>query len=169
MGPVFTEIDIDAPREKIQDYLMDFATRKELYGDSVEDFRLLRVNSRGVGAGARFRFARRSAWADSSITAAEPGRVSERGVTGSYNKTGTGTEWELAEAPNGVTRLRLSYWTEPTGLAKALDRLTGGAGWHERRLKRAAARLRDLMEAEAAPVAAPVQVAGGNRHTTGVF
>ncbi len=169
MGPVFTEIDIDAPRAKIHDYLMDFSTRKELYGDSVEAFRLLRLNSRGVGAGARFQFSRRAAWADSAITADEPGRISERGVAGNYNKTGTGTEWELSESPAGVTTVRLSYWTEPTGFAKVFDRFTGGAGWHSRRLKRAGSRLRELMESDEAPVTVPVKVAGGNRHTTGVF
>lgn len=168
MGPVFTEIDIDAPREKIHDYLMDFATRKELYGDSIKVFRLLRLNSRGVGAGARYQLTRRDAWADSSITAADPARISERGVTGNYNKTPTGTEWELADNPSGVTTVRVSYWTEPTGFAKLFDRFTGGTGWHSRRIKRAGARLRDLMEAEAAPVTAPVKVAGGNRHPTGV-
>ncbi|MDQ2622611.1 MAG: hypothetical protein M3Y45_06180 [Actinomycetota bacterium] len=168
MGPVFTEINIDAPREKIHDYLMDFATRKELYGDSIGDFRLLRLNSRGVGAGARFQFSRRDAWADSSIISADAGRISERGVGGSYNKTVTGTEWEFAENPNGVTTVRISYWTEPTGFAKVFDRFTGGAGWHSRRLKRAGARLRDLMEAGPSPVATPVAVAGGTRHPTGV-
>lgn len=169
MGPVFTEIDIDAPREKIHQYLMDFATRKELYGDTVRDFRLLRLNSRGVGAGARFQFSRRNAWADSSITYEDAGRISERGVGGSYNKTATGTEWELTESPNGVTTVRISYWTEPTGFAKLFDRFTGGAGWHARRLKRAGARLRDLMEAERPPVTAPVKVAGGTRHPTGIL
>lgn len=168
MGPVFAEIDIDAPREKIHDYLMDFSTRKELYGDSVKTFRLLRLNSRGVGAGARFQFTRREAWEDSSITAAEPARISERGVTGRYNKTATGTEWELAEAPSGVTTVRISYWTEPVGFGRLFDRLTGGTGWHTRRIKRAGARLRDLMESERPTVAAPVVVAGGNRHPTGI-
>lgn len=169
MGPVFAEIDIDAPREKIRDYLLEFATRRELYGDSIDQFRLVRINSHGIGAGARFRFTRGRAWADSSITEAEPGRVSERGVAGRFNRTPSGTEWELDESASGVTRVRLSYWTEPSGTAKMFDRFTGKAGWHRRRLRRAASRLRDLMEAANTPATAPVEVAGGKRHEVGVF
>lgn len=169
MGPVFAEIEIDAPRERIHEYLMDLATRRDLYGDSIRDFRLLRLDSRGIGAGARFQFRRRSTWTDTSIVASElPRRISERGETGRFNRTGTGTEWELAESAAGVATVRVSYWTEPTGVAKAFDRLTGGAGWHRRRLKRAARRLRELIEADQASAEA-VGVAGGNRYATGVL
>jgi hypothetical protein len=168
MGPVFTELDIDAPREEIFDYLMDFNTRPFLYGDTVEDFRLLRIDPRGVGAGARWRFKRKSAWADSSIVAAEePARISERGVCGRYNNTPNGTEWELEETGTGVTRVRISYWTEPTGMSKYFDRLTGGYGWHRRRLDRAGRRLREAVESGRTE-RAQVSVAGGNRHATGV-
>jgi len=92
MGPVYAEIDIDAPREQIFDYMLDISTRPVLFEDSISNFRLLRLESRGIGSGARFQFKRRSKWADTSITAVEePFRISERGVTGNYNKTKTGT------------------------------------------------------------------------------
>ncbi|MBK5109795.1 MAG: SRPBCC family protein [Thermoleophilia bacterium] len=170
MGPVFAEIEIDAPRERIHEYLMDIATRPDLYGDSIQNFRLLRLDSRGIGAGARFKFRRRTAWADTSIVASEPPRrISERGETGRFNRTRVGTEWELAESAAGVSVVRLSYWTEPSsGMSKHFDRLTGGAGWHRRRLKRAAKRLRELIEADRASTE-PVEVAGGNRYATGVL
>lgn len=168
MGPVFAEVDIDAPREEIFEYLLDFETRPFLFADAVEDFRLLRLDPKGVGAGARWRFKRKDVWADSSITAAEsPRRISERGVTGSYNRTSTGTEWELEETPGGVTRVRISYWTAPTGMARAFDRLTGGAGWHRRRLEKAGQRLREALES-GREERVDVPVAGGNRHATGV-
>lgn len=168
MGPVFAEVDIDVPREEIFEYLMDFDTRPFLYGDSVRKFRLLRLESRGIGAGARWQFKRKKAWADSVITSVEsPRRVSERGVTGRYNKTATGTEWEMEETPTGVTRVRISYWTVPTGMSKMFDRMTGGAGWHRRRLKGAGQRLREAIES-GREEKAEVPVAGGSRHATGV-
>ena len=168
MGPVYAEIDIDAPREMIFDYLMDMATRPVLFGDSVLHFRLLRLESRGIGAGSRFQFKRRKAWADSSITATEaPGRISERGATGNLNRTKTGFEWEIAESSAGVSTLRLSYWTEPTGWAKLFDRLNGGSRWYSRFVKRAASELRSRIEAERTATA-QVGVAGGNRYATGV-
>ena len=71
MGPVYAEIDIDAPREQIFDYLLDISTRPVLFEDSISHFRLLRLESRGIGSGARFQFKRRSKWADTSITAVE--------------------------------------------------------------------------------------------------
>ncbi len=168
MGPVFTEVAIDAPREEIFEYLMDFDTRPYLYGDAVENFRLLRLESRGVGAGARWQFKRKKAWADSAITEADPPRrIAERGVTGSYNRTRTGTEWELEETATGVTRVRITYWTVPSGFSKAHDRLSGGAGWHRRRLDKAGRRLREAVES-GREERVDVPVAGGNRHATGV-
>ena len=168
MGPVYAEIDIDAPREMIFDYLMDMATRPDLYGDSVSSFRLLRLESQGIGAGARFQFKRRKAWADSAITATEsPNRISERGATGNLNRTKTGTEWEIADSAAGVSTVRLSYWTQPTGWAKLFDRFTGGSRWYGRFVKRAAAELRSRIEAERTATS-EVGVAGGNRYATGV-
>jgi uncharacterized protein YndB with AHSA1/START domain len=168
MGPVYAEIEIDAPREMIFDYLMDFATRPDLYGDSISDFRLLRLESRGIGSGARFRFKHRDAWADSAIVATEsPRRISERGATGKLNRTPTGTEWEIDEAPSGGSIVRVSYWTEPTGMAKMFDRMKGGTGWYGRLMKRVAKELRERVEAERT-TAVPVGVAGGNRYATGV-
>jgi len=168
MGPVYAEIDIDAPRELIFEYLMDIATRPALYGDSVSGFRLLRLESRGIGAGARFRFKRHKAWVDSSITAAEsPRRISERGFAGNLNKNRTGTEWEIAEGPQGISTVRISYWTEPAGMAKHFDRFTGGARWYSRLMKRTANELRERIEAERTATE-QVGVAGGNRYATGI-
>ena len=168
MGPVYAEIDIDAPRELIFDYLMDVATRRDIFGSSIMDFRLLRLESRGIGAGARFRFKRRKAWVDTAITSVErPRRISERGNGGRLNLSKTGTEWEIVEGAGAMSRIRISYWTEPAGMAKHIDRLTGGSRWYGRLLKRAAAELRERAEAERVATER-VEVAGGNRYSTGV-
>ena len=168
MGPLYAEIDIDAPRELIFDYLMDMATRPALFGDAIVSFRLLRLESRGIGAGARFQFKRRKVWVDSSITAAEaPRRISERGTSGQLNKGKSGFEWEMAEAAGGITTVRISYWTEPAGMAKYFDRMSGGSRWYSRMLKRAANELRDRIEEEKMATD-QVAVAGGNRYSTGI-
>jgi hypothetical protein len=168
MGPVYAEIEIDAPREQICDYLMDIATRPILFGDAIRDFRLLRLESTGVGAGARFRFKRRSTWIDTTITAVDhPRRISERGSGGHFNRGRNGFEWEIAESASGVSSVRLSYWTEPRGFARLTDRLTGGAGWYRRRLKHGLDRLRDRIETDRTG-SDPIPVAGGNRYATGI-
>ena len=169
MGPVYAETEIDAPREMIFDYLLDIGTRPALFGDSISDFRLLQLETRGVGAGARFRFRRRSAWNDSTITAAEsPRRISERGGTGRLNRNRAGFEWEIDEAANGVSTVRLSYWIEPHGFYRHFHRLTGGSRWYTRQMRRALRRLRELIEAERMATE-PIGVAGGNRYETGIL
>ena len=169
MGPLFAEIDIDAPREVIYEYLLDIATRPKIYGDSISDFRLLRLETRGIGAGARYRFKRRSAWVDTTITAVDPPRrISERGGTGRLNRNRCGTEWEIAESANQVSRVRLSYWVEPHGVYRHFHRLTGGSRWYGRQLRHALRRLRDMVEADQME-ADRIRVAGGNRYETGVL
>lgn len=169
MGPLYAEIEIDSPREVIFEYLLDIATRPKIFGDSISDFRLLRLDTRGVGAGARFRFKRRSAWVDTTITAVDPPRrISERGGTGRLNRNTTGTEWEIAESANGVSLVRLTYWVEPHGVYRHFHRLTGGSRWYGRQLRHAVRRLRDMVEADQME-AARIRVAGGNRYETGVL
>ena len=168
MGPVYAEAEIDAPREEIFEYLLDYLTRPVLFGDSASDFRMLQLDPRGVGAGARFRFRRRSAWVSLAITGAErPSRVSERGSTGRGNQTPAGMEWEITETEGGPSRVKVFYWTEPSGLAAVPDRLTGGAGWYGRLLKRVLAHLREEIEGGREEAAA-LSVAGGNRFETGI-
>ncbi len=153
----------------IYDYLLDIATRPKIFGNSISGFRLLRLDTRGVGAGARFQFRRRSAWVDTTITAVDPPRrISERGGTGRLNRNRTGTEWEIAEATNGVSLVRLSYWVDPHGFYRHFHRLTGGSRWYGRQMRKAVRRLRDMVEAEQME-SDRITVAGGNRYETGVL
>jgi len=169
MGPLYAEIEIDAPREVIYEYLLDIATRPKIFGDSISEFRLLRLDTRGIGAGARFRFKRRSAWVDTTIFAVDPPRrISERGATGRLNRNMTGTEWEITEAANGVSVVRLTYWVDPHGFYLHFHRLTGGSRWYGRQLRHAVRRLRDMVEAERME-SDDITVAGGNRYETGVL
>ena len=167
MGPVSAEAEIDAPREAIFEYLLDVASRPVIFGPDMQEFRLFDLDSEGRGAGYRFRF-RRGGWVGMTLASSErPNRVSERGETGRGNRTPAGFEWELSETVPGLSRVRLSYWTEVTGPAAALDRITGHAGRYERILKAALGRLRDQVE-EGSEEVEPIAVAGGNRFETGV-
>ena len=54
MGPVSAEIEIDVPRERAFEAIADLAAA--LFTDHfLSDFHLTRIESTGVGAGARFR------------------------------------------------------------------------------------------------------------------
>jgi len=168
MGPVYAEAEIDAPREEIFEYLLDYLTRPVLFGESASDFRMLRLDPRGVGAGARFRFRRRRAWVSLAITNAEsPNRISERGSTGRGNQTPAGMEWEISESESGLSQVKVYYWTAPSGVAAVPDRITGGAGWYGRLMKRVLTRLREEIEGGREEAAA-LSVAGGNRFQTGI-
>jgi uncharacterized protein YndB with AHSA1/START domain len=171
MGPVSAEIEIDAPRELVFARIADLALRPSFTDHFLSGFHLTRIESSGVGAGARFRLASplRSVWMDSAIAELdEPHRIVERGRGGRGNRIPMTTVWELTEGAGLLTRVRVSHWTEPSNpLDRALETLSGNSISAQRGWREALRRLRDLLESgEAAPAA--VAVAGGNPHATGI-
>lgn len=151
MGPISVTVPIDAPRERVFAVISDLANRPSFLGETVEDFRLARLDSAGVGAAARFRFADGGPWVATAIDEVEPPhRLFERGRTGRLDRIPAFTAWELVEgAGPGGCELTVSYWTQPTHPAdRVADRLRGG----ERRLRRgwraALRRLKELVESE---------------------
>lgn len=171
MGPVSAEVEIDAPRERVFEMVGDLALRPSFTDHFVSEFRLTRIESRGVGAGARFRLALppRSIWMDTAIVEAEsPQRIVEHGRGGRANRIPSTTVWELREGAGPLVRLRVSFWTEPSSIVdRVLEKLSGSAMRLERDWRQALRRLRDQLESEASP-ARPVAVAGGNAHATGI-
>ncbi len=171
MGPVSAEVEIDVPRPRIFAALSDLGLRPAFADHFLADFHLTRIESAGVGAGARFRFAvrPRPVWMDTTIVELEgPHRVREHGRGGRANRTLSTTVWELTEGPGSLTTVRVSYWTEPPNpLDRALELLSGASIAYERRWREALHRLRDLLEAGELGEGR-VAVAGGNRHLTGV-
>jgi uncharacterized protein YndB with AHSA1/START domain len=171
MGPVSAEIEIDAPREQVFAALADLARRPSFTDHFLSGFHLTRIESSGVGAGARFRLSSplRSVWMDTSIVEVEePYKLVERGCGGRANRIPMTTVWELTEGSGSLTAVRVSHWSKPSNpLDRALEVLAGNSISARRGWREALRRLRDQLEG-AAPAPAPIAVAGGNPHATGI-
>jgi len=171
MGPVSAEIEIDVPRQRAFDAVADLALRPGFTDHFLSDFHLTRIESRGVGAGARFRFdvRPRRVWMDSTITEVEePYRLLEHGHGGRGNRIPSTTLWELTEGPGALTTVRVSYWTEPSNpVDRALELLSAASISYERGWREALRRLRDQLESGELDQRR-LAVAGGNPHATGI-
>jgi hypothetical protein len=155
MGPVNAELAIDVSREDAFDFIGDLSNRPAFTDHFITDFHLLRIESTGVGAGARFRFTAppQAIWMDTTIIELErPQRISERGRGGRWNRIPSATEWELIAGPGSLTTVRVTYWTEPSHPLDRLKEVLGGASiWYGRDWAAALRRLRDLLESEEGP------------------
>lgn len=170
MGPISAEIEIDVPREEAFAKLADLAARPSFTDHFLTDFHLTRIDSEGVGAGARFRVKAplRKVWMDTTIVALEePFRIVEEGRSGRANRIPNHTVWELTEAAGGLTAVRVSNWTEPGHLDRGLELLSAGSVFQARGWREAMRRLRDGLESDE-PAAERIAVAGGNRYATGI-
>jgi uncharacterized protein YndB with AHSA1/START domain len=171
MGPVSAEIEIDVPRQRAFDAIADLALRPVFTDHFLSDFHLTRIESGGVGAGARFRIAvrPRRVWMDTAIAEVEePHRLLEHGRGGRGNRIPSTTLWELTEGPGALTKVRVSYWTEPSNpIDRALELLSGASIPYERRWREALRRLRDQLESGELDQRR-LAVAGGNPHATGI-
>jgi hypothetical protein len=172
MGPVSAEIDVDVSREEAFALLSDLARRPSFTDHFLTGFHLTRIESSGVGAGARFRFQLpfRKVWMDTTIEELDsPHKIVERGRGGRVNRIPQTTVWEVLEGPGGLSHVKVSHWTEPTNpVDKALEKLAGTARFEERGWREAMRRFRDLLEADSAERTRPIAVAGGNRYATGI-
>jgi hypothetical protein len=170
MGPVNAEVAIDVPREVAFDFVADLANRPAFTDHFVSDFHLLRVESSGVGAGARFRFFAppQAIWMDTTIVELErTQRISERGTGGRWNRIPSATEWELIAGPGPLTTVRVTYWTEPENSLDRLKEVIGGASiWYGRDWAKALRRLRDLLESKRRD--GRPAMAGGSGYSTAV-
>jgi uncharacterized protein YndB with AHSA1/START domain len=171
MGPVSAAVEIDVPRQRAFDAIADLALRPAFTDHFVSDFRLTRIESSGVGAGARFRFFAppRAVWADTAIVELnEPHTIVERGRCGRANRVPMTIAWALDEGPGRLTTVRVSHWTTPSHpLDRAVEIVGTASLWYERDWREALRRLRDQLEGgELAE--GRVAVAGGNPHPTGI-
>jgi uncharacterized protein YndB with AHSA1/START domain len=167
VGPITLTIPIDAPRERVFDFISDLAIRPSWTDHFARDYRLERIPAVGVGAGARFRVDAPAGvrYMETVIAEAErPHRIVEHGRGGRLDRIPMRILWELREGP--TTTLTLTFWTAPT---THLDRIReiGHTRWWRRRWGRALRRLRELVESGAE--VPRVEVAGGDRLPTGAM
>ena len=150
MDPVTVSTVISAPREQVFDYLQDIANHGEFTDHYLVDWHLTRIDSVGLGAGARFRVrapGNRFSWAD--VTFAEvdrPFRIVEVGRTGKENRIRTLGVYELAPGASGSTRVRFTLETMPATLSDRLMEAFGARRWTRRKNQRAMRRLRAILE-----------------------
>lgn len=162
MRPVTVRTLISAPREEIFDFVADYASRVAWTDHYLSEYRLARVNSRGLGAAARFRieaplFAQRAGF---SITQLErPRRIGEQGTIGRIGRTAGWAEWELVQVTGG-TEVTLTVWTEPGTRSDALRESLGARPWLRRQLRMALARLRVIFEERPEQPLARATIAG---------
>jgi uncharacterized protein YndB with AHSA1/START domain len=167
MGPVTVSILIDAPREQVFDYLQDIANHPQFTDHYLVDWHLTRIDSVGLGAGARFRVKAprdRFGWGDVTFVEVErPHRIVEAGRTGKTNRIRTLGVYELAQGTGDGTRVRFTLETQPATLSDRIMESLGARRWTKRKNTRAMRRLRSILEdgAEAGKAGGRVTVAAG--------
>ena len=171
MGPISAEVEVDAPREAAFDLISDLGRRPSFTDHFISEYHLTRIESVGLGAGARFRVGAplRSVWMDTEIVELDdPHRVVERGHGGRSNRTATHTVWEMTVAGSGLTVVSLAHWTEPRHpVDKVVEVASAGALLQARSWRQTLRRRRDILEGER-PGGDRIAIAGGNRYATGI-
>jgi uncharacterized protein YndB with AHSA1/START domain len=162
MRPFTCSVTIDAPRERVFEYLEDVANHVEFSDHYLKDFRLARVNSRGVGAAARFRIALgRSVWGEIEIVELEPPyRVALEGEAGRLGGVKLHATYTLTDYGQGMTRLEYGLSTTSAKRTAELRPSLGGRTWLVLQSRKALRRLARLLE-EGQPRAHAVGVAPG--------
>lgn len=150
VDPLTVSIVVSAPRELIFDYLQDIANHPEFTDHYLVDWHLTRIDSVGLGAGARFRVkapGNRFSWGDSTFVEVErPHRLVEAGRTGKNNRVRTLGVYELAPATGGATKVSFTLETQPATLSDRLLEGLGARSWMRRKNRRAMRRLRSILE-----------------------
>ena len=150
MDPVTVSTTIGRPREEVFDYLADIANHLEFSDHYKTDFRLLRVDTYGRGAGARYRLKApgRDRWEDMTLVEVErPYRIVAFGRGGKFNRIKTTTIFTLDETSNGSTEVEVMTETEPPlPTDRMVEAITGYRGWTRRKTRKALSRLQSILE-----------------------
>lgn len=163
MRPITVSRTVDVPRDQVFRYLSDIANHAEFSDHYLQNFRLERLDSRGLGASASYRlaFPLGRQWGDAAITGVEaPHSVVLEGRTGRIGRTRTRAEYRLTEADHEMTRVEYRFETEPTTRIDRLKESLGLRGWLRRATRRALRRMAQVLE-EGEPSAGAVRPAAG--------
>jgi uncharacterized protein YndB with AHSA1/START domain len=172
MRPTTVTCTIDVPREQVFDYLADIANHAEFTDHFLHDLRLERLDSRGVGAAVSFRLASGlagvpivstlgSLWGDAVVTELEPAhRIVIEGQVGRRGRIKVKELITLTLHDHDMTRVALTFSSEPAARTDRLRELLGGRPWLKRQWSRALRRLKAILE-EGEPSARAVRVAPG--------
>jgi len=161
VGPISLTISVDAPRERVFDFISDLAVRPAWTDHFASEYRLERLAATGQGAAARFRVDAPAGvrYMETVIAETErPHRVVEHGRGGRLDRLPMRVVWELEEGP--TTKLSLTFWTIPPGPLERIKEI-GRERWWRRRWSKALRRLAELIESGEAPPRATV--AGSDR------
>ena len=164
MGPISVTRTIDAPRERVYDFLIDLANRPAFTDHFIADFRLERFESTGVGAAARMRIERARPLDGDSDRRGRGARTgsSSRARAGAWTASRSLTAWELVEGPSAASsEVTLRFGTEPTHPIDRLHELRRGERYFRRQWSTALSRLKDLIESGRS--GERVSIAGGAR------
>lgn len=161
------------PREEVFAYLADVANHSEFMDHFTADWHLLREESYGAGAGARFKVdirpGSRFSWGDLTFATVEPPhRIVARGRFGKYGRTRTLTIWELEAESAAATRVTVTYETEPGILSDRINEALGQRGFWRRRLRKSLRRLARILE-EDRTRGARTSIAGGARKPASAY
>jgi uncharacterized protein YndB with AHSA1/START domain len=163
MRPVTASCTIDAPREQVFEYLSDLANHVEFTDHYLKDFRLERLESRGVGAAASFRlgFPFGSLWGEAVVTEIErPYRIVLEGGAGRLFRIKTTGTFTLSLHDQHMTRVEYVFSTVPAAKMDAAREALGGRAWLAHQSRRALRRLKHVLE-QGEPSAHAVRVAAG--------
>jgi uncharacterized protein YndB with AHSA1/START domain len=162
MGPISVSTAIDAPRERVFEFLCDLANRPAITDHFTREFRLERLESSGVGAAARFQIAEPRIWMETVIEeVSPPHRVLEHGRGGRLDRIPIETGWELTESRAEGCEVTVTFQTSPSHPVDRIREKLGAGLFYRRQWSIALARLKELMESGRTP--ARVRVAGGAR------
>jgi uncharacterized protein YndB with AHSA1/START domain len=150
VDPITLSVTVARPREEVFEYLADIANHAEFTDHFLADWHLLREDSYGEGAGARFRIKmpfNRFDWADASLIEVDaPYRIVERGRTGKFNRVRTLGEYRLTPMGSQLTKVEFTFESVPGNLADRVLESFGVRSWLRRKNRKALRRLRTILE-----------------------